>query len=135
MEECYIKCKESNIDKNTRDVKERVPSIEGLQHPLKSNYTSYVKGNAAFKQVENMVESFTPLNTLHERNWKEVFHLYDIPALSPTKEEVIGPEPEKWCKFHKVKGHHTKECYQLMKEIERLIQKGYIKEYVKGNPS
>lgn len=33
-------------------------------------------------------------------------------------------------KFHKVKGHHPKDFYQLKKEIERLIQESYFKKYV-----
>lgn len=37
---CYIKGEESNIEKKTRDVEERVPSVEGSQSSLKNNYTS-----------------------------------------------------------------------------------------------
>ncbi|KAL2250014.1 UNVERIFIED_CONTAM: Retrovirus-related Pol polyprotein from transposon opus [Sesamum indicum] len=36
----------------------------------------------------------------------------------------------KYCKFHRERGHDTKECYQLKDEIERLIRQGYFKELV-----
>ncbi|KAL0455882.1 UNVERIFIED_CONTAM: hypothetical protein Slati_0927400 [Sesamum latifolium] len=35
----------------------------------------------------------------------------------------------KYCKFHKERGHDTKDCYQLKDEIERLVRQGYFKEY------
>ncbi|XP_011092657.1 uncharacterized protein LOC105172779 [Sesamum indicum] len=36
----------------------------------------------------------------------------------------------KYCKFHRERGHDTKECFQLKDEIERLIRQGYFKELV-----
>ncbi|KAL2248312.1 UNVERIFIED_CONTAM: Retrovirus-related Pol polyprotein from transposon [Sesamum indicum] len=36
----------------------------------------------------------------------------------------------KYCKFHRERGHDTKECYQLKDEIERSIRQGYFKELV-----
>lgn len=43
----------------------------------------------------------------------------------------MGSEPRRWCKLHRVKGHHTEDFYQLKKEIEWLIQEGHLKKYVK----
>jgi len=37
-----------------------------------------------------------------------------------------------WCKYHMIRGHSTDNCYQLKKEIEKLIQEGKIQGYVKG---
>ncbi|KAL0446396.1 UNVERIFIED_CONTAM: hypothetical protein Slati_1767500 [Sesamum latifolium] len=36
----------------------------------------------------------------------------------------------KYCKFHREKGHDTKDCYQLKDEIERLVRQGYFKEFI-----
>lgn len=46
------------------------------------------------------------------------------------KADVTGLEPNRWCKFHIVKGYHTEDYYQPMKEIERLIQEEHLKKYV-----
>ncbi|KAL0374128.1 UNVERIFIED_CONTAM: hypothetical protein Sradi_3328500 [Sesamum radiatum] len=35
----------------------------------------------------------------------------------------------KYCRFHREKGHDTEECFQLKDEIERLVRQGYFKEY------
>ncbi|KAL0313506.1 UNVERIFIED_CONTAM: hypothetical protein Sradi_5749900 [Sesamum radiatum] len=36
----------------------------------------------------------------------------------------------KYCRFHKEKGHDTEDCYQLKDEIERLVRQGYFKEFI-----
>lgn len=36
----------------------------------------------------------------------------------------------KYCNFHINRGHLTKECYQLWEEIETLVQKGHLREFV-----
>ncbi|KAL0323405.1 UNVERIFIED_CONTAM: hypothetical protein Sangu_1959800 [Sesamum angustifolium] len=42
---------------------------------------------------------------------------------------------EKYCRFHRDRGHMTKESHHLMNEIEKLIQHGYLKEYINQGPS
>ncbi|KAL0391518.1 UNVERIFIED_CONTAM: hypothetical protein Slati_4536900 [Sesamum latifolium] len=41
----------------------------------------------------------------------------------------------KYCRFHRDRGHMTEECHHLKNEIEKLIQRGYLKEYVNQGPS
>lgn len=57
-------------------------------------------------------------------------HTYNIPLPPPPKLNIIGPEPNRWCKFHKLKGHYTENYYHLNKEIEHPIQKSDLKKYV-----
>ncbi|KAL0394780.1 UNVERIFIED_CONTAM: hypothetical protein Slati_4444200 [Sesamum latifolium] len=40
------------------------------------------------------------------------------------------PKSDKFCQFHNDYGHTTEECGHLKREIERLIQNGYLQEYV-----
>ncbi|KAL0404433.1 UNVERIFIED_CONTAM: hypothetical protein Sradi_2084100 [Sesamum radiatum] len=42
---------------------------------------------------------------------------------------------DRYCRFHKDRGHNTKDCYHLKNEIEKLIQRGYVKEYVENKPA
>ncbi|KAL0283132.1 UNVERIFIED_CONTAM: hypothetical protein Sangu_2909300 [Sesamum angustifolium] len=42
---------------------------------------------------------------------------------------------EKYCRFHRDMRHTTEECHHLMNEIEKLIQRGYLKEYINQGPS
>ncbi|KAL0317681.1 UNVERIFIED_CONTAM: hypothetical protein Sangu_2182400 [Sesamum angustifolium] len=42
---------------------------------------------------------------------------------------------KKYYRFHRDRGHTTEECHHLMNEIEKLIQRGYLKEYINQGPS
>lgn len=59
---CYIKGKERNAKKKTRDSKEPI-SGERSHSSNMNNYPSPVKEKSTFKRVGKMMESFTPLNT------------------------------------------------------------------------
>lgn len=37
-----------------------------------------------------------------------------------------GNDPNKWCKFQKVKGHHTNHLNHLKKSIKCLIQEEHL---------
>ncbi|KAL0288880.1 UNVERIFIED_CONTAM: hypothetical protein Scaly_2717400 [Sesamum calycinum] len=37
----------------------------------------------------------------------------------------------KYCRFHRDRGHTTEECHHLKNDIENLIQRGHLRQYVK----
>ncbi|KAL0431920.1 UNVERIFIED_CONTAM: hypothetical protein Sradi_0818000 [Sesamum radiatum] len=41
---------------------------------------------------------------------------------------------DKYCRFHRDRGHTTEECHHLKNEIEKLIQQGHLKEYIYHYP-
>ena len=71
--------------------------------------------------------NFTPLNTRPER------------ILALRREKFQDPAPikvsthrdiTKYCAFHKDHGHLTSDCRHLRRQIEDLIQKGELKEFI-----
>ncbi|XP_021616527.1 uncharacterized protein LOC110617827 [Manihot esculenta] len=40
-------------------------------------------------------------------------------------------DPDKYCQYHRTYGHDTNNCYQLINEIERLIKRGHLRNFVK----
>ena len=38
----------------------------------------------------------------------------------------------KYCRYHKDVGHTTEECITLKDEIEKLIRRGYLQDYING---
>ncbi|KAL0445409.1 UNVERIFIED_CONTAM: hypothetical protein Slati_2263600 [Sesamum latifolium] len=51
------------------------------------------------------------------------------------REDPKRMRSSKYYQFHKDRGHSTEDCFQLKDEIEKLIQQGYLKEYIEcDNP-
>ncbi|XP_073022575.1 uncharacterized protein [Primulina eburnea] len=48
----------------------------------------------------------------------------------PMKENPKRQRSDKYCRFHKDKGHSTEDCFSLRAEIEKLIKRGYLSDYV-----
>lgn len=80
-----------------------------------------------------MLENFTQLDTCCEQIWRMGLEMHNIHMPRALKKDVMGFEPGRWFKLYRFKGHHTENCYQLKKEIKRLIQEGYLKKNVKGD--
>ncbi|KAK4388114.1 hypothetical protein Sango_2418000 [Sesamum angolense] len=51
------------------------------------------------------------------------------------KDNLKRVRSEKYCRFHRDREHTTEDCHHLMNEIDKLIQRGYLKEYINQGPS
>ncbi|XP_021598941.1 uncharacterized protein LOC110604972 [Manihot esculenta] len=49
----------------------------------------------------------------------------------PMKTEANQRDPDKYCQYHRTHGHNTNNCFQLITEIERLIKRGHLKNFIK----
>ncbi|KAJ1400256.1 Ribonuclease H superfamily [Sesbania bispinosa] len=73
----------------------------------------------------------TPLNAKRSQILREVYNS-DLLEMPPPGKGLRGPFKDRWCEFHRLKGHDTEECWDLMNQIEHLIKDGYLKRYVAG---
>jgi hypothetical protein len=60
---------------------------------------------------------------------KEIYETKLIPDPPPPRFNTMGADKDKWCKYHRIKGHDTYSCIHLCREIERLIQNGKLRGY------
>lgn len=72
-----------------------------------------MQDKSTFKREGKTAKRFTPMNTHQEKIWCEVLHLHNIHAPPSPMVEVMGLEPGRWCKFHRVKVHHTEDSYKF----------------------
>ncbi|KAL0440607.1 UNVERIFIED_CONTAM: hypothetical protein Slati_2543700 [Sesamum latifolium] len=121
----YIRIEESNILDTFLSVKrkgkeeKREPKKEERKHLPPTEFTLY-----------------TPLNTSRE----EILVVAEEQGLVNQWPRKMKDNPkrlksDKYCRFHRDRGHTAEECYHLKNEIEKLIQCGYLKEYVNQGPS
>ena len=72
--------------------------------------------------------SFTPLNTTPDQILTLARDKFTPPA--PMSKDPVTRDRSKYCEFHQEYGHLTSECYSLKWQIEALIQRGELKEFV-----
>ncbi|KAJ1415023.1 hypothetical protein SESBI_18382 [Sesbania bispinosa] len=76
----------------------------------------------------------TPLNASRTRILKDVYQS-DLLKLPPPAEGAKGPDLNKWCDYHRAKGHDTENCSTLLNKIEQLIKEGFLGRYVERRRS
>ncbi|XP_043809016.1 uncharacterized protein LOC122722391 [Manihot esculenta] len=76
-------------------------------------------------------EKPTPLNASRAKVLVAVQDKEFLQWPKPLKAEADQRNPDKYCQFHRTHGHDTNNCFQLIAEIERLIKRGHLKNFVK----
>ncbi|XP_012850149.1 PREDICTED: uncharacterized protein LOC105969924 [Erythranthe guttata] len=73
---------------------------------------------------------FTPLKAKLMDVWMVAEQKGLVQPPRQMKENTKRQKSEKYCEYHRDQGHTTDECFQLKQEIERLIKKGHLGEFV-----
>ena len=64
-----------------------------------------------------------------------IFQIQDDPTLRwPEKMKSASSRRNlsRYCHFHRDHGHDTDDCFDLKRQIEELIQRGQLRQYVAG---
>ncbi|XP_068475022.1 uncharacterized protein [Phaseolus vulgaris] len=51
---------------------------------------------------------------------------------SVKSDKILGPHKESWCEFHEAFGHHINNCLALGYQLDELVKKGFLKDYLAG---
>ncbi|KAL0315536.1 UNVERIFIED_CONTAM: hypothetical protein Sradi_5431800 [Sesamum radiatum] len=122
----YIRIEESNafdpspgVKRKGREEEKEPKKKEECKHGPPTGFTHYTTLNASRGEILVVAEQ---QGLLHQ--WPR--KMKDNPKRIKSK---------KYYRFHRDRGHTTEECHHLMNEIEKLIQRGYLKEYINQGPS
>ncbi|KAK3007570.1 hypothetical protein RJ639_014416 [Escallonia herrerae] len=89
--------------------------------------------NEAKRSRATLPKSFTPLNTSQGHILNQVKSQNILKWPKPMKGPADKRDSQLYCHFHKDHGHTTDECKVLQREIENLITKGHLKQFIKAN--
>ena len=73
---------------------------------------------------------FTPLTASISQVLHEVRNEQFLRWPTQMKSDPATKDNTKYCEFHRDYGHHTDNCIQLRREIEYLIQRGYLRRFI-----
>ena len=129
----YIRYEEQlyadNLNKNRKEDPSEQPK-KPLQEKKKEG-----KSSREGKIHVGRFTEYTPLATSREKILAEIASAdmkesgIKFPKPSTTKP---GADKNKYCRFHKCIGHNTDDCIHLKDAIEILIQRGRLKQFMKG---
>ncbi|KAL2248408.1 uncharacterized protein LOC105162757 [Sesamum indicum] len=77
--------------------------------------------------------NYTPLAMSREKALMMVENVDVLKWPRHTRYTPTKKTSNKYCRFHRERGHNTEECYQLKDEIERLVRQGYFQDCVPPN--
>ena len=78
---------------------------------------------------------FTPLVVLVDQILTEIRDEPSLKWLRPLHSSPSVRDKKKYYRFHKDHGHYTEDCRDLKEQIEELIRKGKLQQYVKMGDS
>ncbi|MCI17980.1 hypothetical protein A2U01_0039131 [Trifolium medium] len=141
--ECYIKGEESNVEKRSRDSREKPQdrrSPERYQRRGNQRSNRYQGRNIGqpYQQSWNggerayrAEEEYTRLNDTKVHVLDEILSsgLARLPS-APDRHVRLGPNVDAWCHYHRCNGHDTEKCYKLQDLIEKLISSGHLRKFL-----
>ena len=75
-------------------------------------------------------QRFTPLTASVSQVLHEVQNEQFLRWPTQMKSDPATRDNTKYCEFHRDYGHRTDNCIQLRREIEYLIQRGYLRSFI-----
>ena len=134
----YIRYEEELYADNLNKSKKKEPAAESSKNPF---HEKKKEGKVAHegKGPNGRFTKYTPLAMSREKILAEiaVVDLIEAAAKPPKapSQERKEVDKTKYCRFYKCHGHVTYDCIHLKDEIELLIQRGRLKQFVKNPES
>ncbi|PWG75031.1 hypothetical protein DF186_14820, partial [Enterococcus hirae] len=62
--------------------------------------------------------------------YRKIYHTEKIPPPRPLKHKKTKKNRSEYCKYHKLYGHSTNDCYDLKNIIEKLTREKKLDRYI-----
>jgi len=134
----YIRYEEELYADNLNKSRKEEPGVESSKKPFHGKRKEGEVSREG-KGPNDRFTKYTPLAMSREKILAEIA-IADLteagvkPPKAPSQERK-GVDKTKYCRFHKCHGHVTDDYIHLKDAIELLIQRGWLKQFVKNSES
>ncbi|XP_022846237.1 uncharacterized protein LOC111368977 [Olea europaea var. sylvestris] len=105
-------------------------TYDGAEH--KRRRELYLKQDLARgKQKRGTPPTLTHLNTSRSNILMEIKDMKEFKWPPRLRSPPETRDKNKYCDYHRDHGHTTEDCITLQREIEALIKRGFLKEYIR----
>ena len=132
----YTNVEDTLISRKDKKGKRKRESIEDIQ-PDTREKTSRYNGKRVDRKARppsGWIINFTPLNTPLDQGLMQIKDNSTLDWVEKLKGDLNKRSKEKYCHFDCDNGHNTSKCYELKSQIEALIWKGKLQQFVKSGP-
>ncbi|XP_022873009.1 uncharacterized protein LOC111391959 [Olea europaea var. sylvestris] len=106
------------------------PTFDGAKH--KRQRELYLQQDLARgKQKQGTPPTLTYLNTSRSNILMEIKDMKEFKWPPRLRSPLETRNKNKYCDYHRDHGHTTEDCITLQREIEALIKRGFLKEYIR----
>ena len=113
-------------DRKEREKEKKKPVVE-----QKTDYRlSRAPDHPGFGGARGSPTSYTPLNTSRAEILLALEDKDYLRRPPPLKSPPNTRNKKKYCRFHRDHDHDTEDCIQLKEEIQELINRGYLRDFV-----
>ncbi|GAA0165908.1 hypothetical protein LIER_21188 [Lithospermum erythrorhizon] len=105
-------------------------ALDWGQSSKKPNYDPMPQKGLVHCTRPQTVESVTLLRVSIAEVYAQIDDKNLLPKLVRMRIAPGRMNKSRYCEYHREHGHATKECRVLQEEIEKLIKRGYLKEFV-----
>ena len=111
--------------------RERSPKKDGERSPKRCGNLRDRLGSPQLERRQRYSpRRFTPLTASVSQVLREVLNEQFLRWPTQMKSNPTTRDNTRYCEFHRDYGHRTDDCIQLKKEIEYLIQRGYLRCFI-----
>ena len=114
-----------------QSIREASPKKEGERSPKRRGNLRDRLGPPQFERRRRYSpQRFTPLTASVSQVLHEVRNEQFLRWPTQMKSDPATRDNTKYCEFHRDYGHRMDNCIQLKREIEYLIQRGYLQHFI-----
>ena len=127
--EQYVQVEDDRVRTRAVSTQSQLPRKPAIMEPRKAEPPP--KNPTCFPRSKELDRVYTVFNEPIYRIMAEIKNESFFSWPTPLGGDSSKRDPNKYCSYHKEKGHMTEKCYSLKQHLEELARAGHLRRYLK----